>query len=82
MSEVILGIRFQGFKIMNNLISGNLIPPKFMYNFSSYEHLKGWDTSHFKGDIFRKVPSSNPFLYTIREPKYNQINLGHDILRH
>ena len=31
--------------------------------------LGGWDTSNFKGDIFRHVSSSNIFLYNIRQPK-------------
>ena len=31
--------------------------------------LGGWDTSNFKGDIFRHVWSSNLFLYNIRQPK-------------
>ena len=33
------GIRYQEFKIMNNLLSWNLILLGFMHDFSSYEHL-------------------------------------------
>ena len=34
----ISGIRFQEFEKMNNLTFWNLIPPRFLLNFSSYEH--------------------------------------------
>ena len=43
--------------------------------------LRGWDTYDFKDDMFRSVSSSNSFLYSIREPKDNQINAGHQISR-
>ena len=51
-----------------------------MLNFSSYDILDGWDVSHFKGYILRHVSSSNPFLNNIREPKYKQNNMGHQII--
>ena len=38
--------------------------------------LEGWDISYFKGDIFRHISSSTPFLCNIRDPKYKQNNIG------
>ena len=34
------GIRFQKFETLINLISFNIILPRFMHNFSRYEHLR------------------------------------------
>ena len=39
-SKEILGTRFQKFERMNNLIALNLILPRFMHTFSSYEHFR------------------------------------------
>ena len=37
--------------------------------------------SHVKIDILWHVSSSTPFLYNIREPKYKQNYMGHQISR-
>ena len=37
LSKKIWGTKFQEFEIKNNLISLNLILPRYMHNFSSYE---------------------------------------------
>ena len=39
-SKTIWGTRFKDFEIMNNLIYLNLILPRFMHNFSSYEYFR------------------------------------------
>ena len=44
--------------------------------------LEGWDIFHFEGDILRHVSSSTSFLYNIKEPKYKENNIGHQISRH
>ena len=75
-SKAIWGIRFQEFKMMDNLISWNLIPQGFIHNFSSYEHFRSW------GYILPSVCLRyNPFLYNIRELKYKQNNMAHLISR-
>ena len=79
MSQTIWGIMFQGFDIINNLISWNLIPPRFILNFSFI--LGGLNTSH-KGDFILHVLGSNSFLYNIREPKYKPNIMKHPISRH
>ena len=79
MSQTIWGIMFQGFDIINNLISWNLIPPRFILNFSLI--LGGLNTSH-KGDFILHVLGSNSFLYNIREPKYKPNIMKHQISRH
>ena len=76
--KMIWGIRFQEFEVMNNRISWNMIPPGFIHNFSSYEHFIR------RGYILPLVcfrPDSNPFLYNMREPKYKQNNMRHQISR-
>ena len=80
MSKTIWGISFQGFEIISNLISWNLIPQRFMHNFSLI--FGGLDISHFKGDFLWYVSGSNAFLYNIREPKYKQNIMRHQISRH
>ena len=44
--------------------------------------LGGWGTSNFKSDIFKHVSSSNLFPYNISEPKWKQINKGHQVSIH
>ena len=41
--------------------------------------LEGWDIIHWKGGIHSFVWSTNTFLYDIREPRYKQIKMGHQI---
>ena len=79
-SKTIWGIRFQEFEIMNNLeiwYQRDSCLISLAMNIS-----EGWDISHFKGDILRRVLSSNPFPYNIREPKYKQNNMEHKISKH
>ena len=79
-SKTIWGIRFQEFEIMNNLeiwYQRDSCLISLAMNIS-----EGWDISHFKGDILRRVLSSNPFPYNIREPKYKQNNMEHQISKH
>ena len=62
--------------MMNNHISWNLILLGFIHNFSSYDHFRG------RGYILPLVCFRlKPFLYSIREPKNKQNNMGHLISR-
>ena len=55
LSKTMRGIRFQEFKTMYNLKSWNLIWPRFMHNFSSYEHLSFSPQKSFKMDRYWMV---------------------------
>ena len=79
-SKTIWGIRFQEFEIVNNFEIGyqrDSCLISLAMNIS-----EGWDISQFKGHILRRVLSSNPFPYNIREPKYKQNNMEHKISKH
>ena len=43
--------------------------------------LEGWDISHLKGRIHSFVWSTKSFLYNIRELRYEQNNMGYQILK-
>ena len=51
----------------------------FMYNSSSYEHARRLGTYSLKCDSIRHAWILNKFLVHHREPKYEQINMGHQI---
>ena len=41
--------------------------------------LGGWDQFNLKGDTLRRASSSSSFLYNIKELKYKQNKMGHQI---
>ena len=43
--------------------------------------LDGWDIILVKGEIHSSVGSTKTFLYNIRELRYEQNNIGHQISR-
>ena len=71
---------YQLIRTWNNKQSNILKSQRFIHNFSLI--LGGLDISHFKGDFLWYVSGSNAFLYNIREPKYKQNIMRHQISRH
>ena len=74
------GPDFKDLKKMNNLISWNPIPPQYIHNF--FLILEGCNTFHYKSDFLPHVSSSKSNLFNIREPKYKENNMRHQISGH